>query len=709
MADLIKKIKIKKQDGTFTDYIPIGAEAKDISAQDGESVQEKINKTIYVDDVINNLDSSAINKPLSAKQGNVLNKRVGSSCEFIFPGQWGTTYNGNSNIVKIKDKVLLFDTNSAGAYSYLINMFEENNITHIDYLVLTHFDSDHRGNIVSLINDDYLDENSYYIHPECLVEIYGQAVKNASDTIDNLCEQKGIANIIPEENEIIQVNDELSLRFGNVDSEYSLANYTNPNQATMVTEVNHNGFYALMMGDALVKTEKHLVDIGFIKNSIDLYTIPHHSIEAACYEWFYDLINPKFAVAQAQLSHFNKNVYTTNQSSALLAEKGCVNYYSYNNPTNIKFVEKGGKIECVNGVPTVHSGMSGRMRKIYCDSVNYNETKQDGTEQYPFKDLPQALGTIPDYNNQQITIHLNPGTYGTAFVSTQTSNKNTCFVMSRKNYIFIEGEDADTTILEEGLHIENCSNVRINNITIKTSTTDDEHNNAYILASNVLFISCKFIGRDTSNYVGTGIRTAYLSKVGCVYCHFNYLERAYKIQGASILRTNLDTINNLTNFIYVEDSSDVGIGTFSTNSDLSTIANFDNYSSSKTVLSTPRKYSIDINSTMTGTISLPISSQNLIYKNLVIHYSLMSNNSEIGKGNKMIPFTNVTSSILSENIAKNNSIDIFTIIYTLSNKTITISDNTNINIASDGTLTSHTPSSSSDTSYGIKITKIDLI
>ena len=47
MADLIKKIKIKKQDGTFTDYIPIGAEAQNISTSDGDSVQLKLNKKPY--------------------------------------------------------------------------------------------------------------------------------------------------------------------------------------------------------------------------------------------------------------------------------------------------------------------------------------------------------------------------------------------------------------------------------------------------------------------------------------------------------------------------------------------------------------------------------------------------------------------------------------------------------------------------------------
>lgn len=47
MADLIKKIKIKKQDGTFTDYIPIGAEAQNISTSDGDSVQLKLNRKPY--------------------------------------------------------------------------------------------------------------------------------------------------------------------------------------------------------------------------------------------------------------------------------------------------------------------------------------------------------------------------------------------------------------------------------------------------------------------------------------------------------------------------------------------------------------------------------------------------------------------------------------------------------------------------------------
>ena len=42
MADVVKKIKIKKQDGTFTDYIPIGADATNVIMSNEESVETEI-------------------------------------------------------------------------------------------------------------------------------------------------------------------------------------------------------------------------------------------------------------------------------------------------------------------------------------------------------------------------------------------------------------------------------------------------------------------------------------------------------------------------------------------------------------------------------------------------------------------------------------------------------------------------------------------
>ena len=48
MSDRIKKIKIKQTDGTFSDYIPIGANAKDIDFKHNDSnVENTLKKKPY--------------------------------------------------------------------------------------------------------------------------------------------------------------------------------------------------------------------------------------------------------------------------------------------------------------------------------------------------------------------------------------------------------------------------------------------------------------------------------------------------------------------------------------------------------------------------------------------------------------------------------------------------------------------------------------
>lgn len=42
--DRVKKLKVKKTDGSFTDYIPIGADAKYIDMENGSNVQDEMNK-----------------------------------------------------------------------------------------------------------------------------------------------------------------------------------------------------------------------------------------------------------------------------------------------------------------------------------------------------------------------------------------------------------------------------------------------------------------------------------------------------------------------------------------------------------------------------------------------------------------------------------------------------------------------------------------
>ena len=197
------------------------------------------------------------------------------------------------------------------------------------------------------------------------------------------------------------------MRFGNLDFVYADANYGNENQASMIVELKHNNFFALFMGDAQPKTMQYLMDTNFITHDIDFYTIPHHAINNECNPQFYDLINPKIAIGDSQLIDFELDKLDLNQDSVLLYEKGCKNYFSFSNNQDIHFVEKNNNIKCINGKPFPHVGIGKNETTIYVNALTEN-TVQNGTEEYPFKNLPQALGCLEDLNNRNVTISLLP-------------------------------------------------------------------------------------------------------------------------------------------------------------------------------------------------------------------------------------------------------------------------------------------------------------
>lgn len=734
--DKIKTVKIKNLDGSISEETyTISVDAKNVDMENGKDVQEIIgdvdidndgnvgnqlkkinqeindlnNNKINKIDIVDNLTTDDSNKVLSAKQGKILNDKIEDKCEFIFPGRWGVNGSGNSAILKIQDKVLLFDANSTTVWSYLNQMLVDENVNHIDYVIISHFDSDHRGNLQNLIDNNYIDSRTTYIHPYVSEEFYTQTAIDWYNNFEQQCSELGIESIIPEDNQTIEIMNNLSLRFGNLNLEYAKEHYTNPNQACMVVEIKHNNFYYLIMGDALEAAQTYLVKTNFIKNEIQFYGIPHHAIEHSCNVQFYDSIHPQIAVAQNQMKDFNWTIFNYNQDSAILFEKGCSNYYGFNNPTNIKFIEKNGTISCIKGVTTSHSGYSTEVHNIYCDSVNYNPSIQNGTEEYPYIDLIQALGMVPDYSNQPITIWLKDGEYGKAYLGTKALRNNLCTVANRKNYIYIRSMNAnpDDCIINNGLFISNCYKVRIEGVTIKPSLSDiclSSQNSA------VYVRGCKLIGNDQNSLSGIGIKAEHQSIIKALNNEFQYLSSAYWVMSVSEIVTNNDLINNVTRVCGHENGVKINIGKYNLNTDFSTIGSLDNYSNDKTIYSKPEKYTLSIPTPiMLGDISIPFGINN-IYKNIVIYYNCQVGGTDAGRSSQIIPFASTSSYYMNDmNCRDNGDILWYNVLLAITNNKITIMRNRTIKRAADGTITSYTPSSADDVNYGLKITSIDFV
>ena len=146
--DKIKTVKIKNEDGTVSqESYYISADARNIDMTNGKNVQETIGTidvdnngsiaeqlndikqdTIGVNDIINNLTSENIDKPLSAKQGKELKTLIDNNAAGII-----TTYATQENLdteitTRINANTVL--TNSLNTeIQNRINAMDSSNIT----------------------------------------------------------------------------------------------------------------------------------------------------------------------------------------------------------------------------------------------------------------------------------------------------------------------------------------------------------------------------------------------------------------------------------------------------------------------------------------------------------------------------------------------------------------------------------------------------
>lgn len=666
----------------------------------------------YVDNYFDNLDvQDEINNKLDemAQDGtleDIVKDYLNNKCEFIFPGRWGYHTSGNSNIVRYRNKVILFDTHNSWAYSYLKLMLFDYNITHIDYMIISHFDTDHRINLQSLIEDGFIDENTVYYHPACPIEIYPQSILDWYNNIESICNARNITSIIPNEKQIVKIFDDFELKFGNCDTAYTIANYTDANQASMIVEINHNGFKTLMMGDAQPSTLERLYNENFITGEVQFYTIPHHAINTATYTPFYEIVRPQMAVAQVQMEDFNRNKLVQNQASALLNDMGCINYYGCMNEENLYFVEQMGVLTCLIGKPHSTVGKYVNATNIYVNASVVDDAVQDGTESHPYRDLSQAVGCVADYPNRHINIILAPGHYGTLNPGGSAKMKNRINIFNWKNIITIttSGTNEDTFI-DDGISINNCFKVKIENVTILTTT--ERSYGAYINNSNVYFNNCIIRSEDTTKHT-YGIQLNEWSKAEIRGCTFSYLYNAISCRNNSVVNMIANNCNNLSRILDVDSTAIVNIHSNGT-MDYTTIDDINNYNpGAYPNVENVQAVSIS-NSKMLNVINLPFKVNN-VYHYIEFDYELRWNNNQVGRNRLLTRLADLPAFDISDfNLQPTGSLKVFSCFIDISytNGTLTITRNTAGSI-DNGVMTTHNPADEDTADYGVKITNIRL-
>lgn len=206
-------------------------------------------------------------------------------------------------------KNMIIDTGKADQWSDIKSAIDGLGITKFDYAVITHFHSDHAGNIQNIINNYDMSGCTWYIGMKPDYINHSAVIKDNETAYDNgvqVITSNGYTPIVPTNGSTITVDEEneISIRFLNTDSEIAenyYSRYTefrdgqgvNFNVFSLITEIKHNNVTILATGDIERPTEEQYTEY---LGKVNIMTAPHHGINADAERSFYYATMPDYAI-----------------------------------------------------------------------------------------------------------------------------------------------------------------------------------------------------------------------------------------------------------------------------------------------------------------------------------------------------------------------------------------------------------------------------
>lgn len=235
--------------------------------------------------------------------GLVAEKIKGSILKFHSVAESSATY-----IVELPNgKNMIVDTGTSTQWDSIKRAIDSLGITKFDYIVITHFHSDHCGNIQNIIDTYDVSSANWYIGMKPDFINYGDKIDETEASYDeqvNILTSNGIKPIVPENNSYLKIDTDVKLRFLNTDeniassyygtiTEYRDKTSVNFNHFSLITEIIHGDIVILTTGDIEKPVEKAYAPY---MNKCAVMTAPHHGINRDADRAFYYATQPKFSI-----------------------------------------------------------------------------------------------------------------------------------------------------------------------------------------------------------------------------------------------------------------------------------------------------------------------------------------------------------------------------------------------------------------------------
>lgn len=235
--------------------------------------------------------------------------------------------NGNKNILVDGggfSSMSSFDTGRSIVAPFLW----KNNISHIDYVILTHPEADHINGLIFILDN---------FKVNTLIKNSDSKSNHTYKKLMDLCNKKGIKIVIPCNNtDTIKVGELLSFEFFGLQKEdYNL------NDNSLVFKLSFKKFSILFAGDILKKREKQLTNtFGELLES-NILISPHHGSSSSSNKFFLEKVSPQSIIIQCGwqnryrfphkriIKRYQKmgvNIYRTDTNGAVFIKSDGTNY-----------------------------------------------------------------------------------------------------------------------------------------------------------------------------------------------------------------------------------------------------------------------------------------------------------------------------------------------------------------------------------------------
>ena len=463
---------------------------------------------------------------------------------------------GDCSVVVTKNgKVIMIDTGASHSYSLIKQELINNNITKIDYVIISHYHVDHCQNLGSLINDFDMTTTKYYLCKHTDKFVYGET------TFLSLITDK--EKVYPNNGDILQV-DELKFTFYNCSQEdidyYNSLSNPNYNDYSMVCYCENEKYTVFFAGDICSTAQGRINDKGFVKKC-DLLKIEHHGCDMSVNHDYVKILKPTYSIMSDSKSALgNGGIKKNIMGESMMIQRGMgAKIYCTGKETVIySFNEHSHHIRAKYDIGVVFKDVSA-YTNIYLDE-NYVGVS-DGSYYKPFRTLREALGEayklaplnilfVPKSgsfsSNEHVRIANYPSTIKLDNITMRALHvRNANLIIGTLN---ITGGDSRALMIES-------SNVEFNTITVDGNSLDaDTVSNG----RGVTIYKSKFYGTNLNiSNKKLGLSALNLSDVFVMNLGGENNEYAVTCSGGSKLRTNKCTMTYTEKFVNLDSTSDI--------------------------------------------------------------------------------------------------------------------------------------------------------